>query len=364
MTDCRAAVITAHHKPLEVQRIPVPELEPGAILVKIETATLCGTDIHRWHGPLQPPDSLPFITGHEACGTIEAINGDRTDLVDQPLKAGDRIVWAYPYCGHCYWCTVALQPCICPHRQSWGHNRSDQYPYLLGGVSEYQYVPPECQIVQVPESVSSASAAAAACAYRTIMNGFEKLGSVRPHETVVIQGAGPLGIFATAVARESGANQVLVIGAPAGRLEVAMEMGADATLNLDDVADAADRRKWVRDHTSGRGADVVIQVANSLAVPEGITLLRQGGRYVSIGGGGQASIPVNSFPREMSFHTIQSGEPRHWLQAVEFLASRRSRYPFEKLISASYPMDGINEAMEAMAAYKVVKAAIYPHGKP
>jgi len=259
---------------------------------------------------------------------------------------------------------VALQPCICPHRQSWGHNRSDQYPYLLGGCAEYQYVPPECQIVRVPEGVTSASAAAAACAYRTVMNGFEKLGAVANHETVVVQGAGPLGIFATAVARERGANQVLVIGAPEGRLVVARELGADATLNLEEVTDPADRRKWVRDRSSGRGADVVIQVANALAVPEGITLLRQGGRYVSIGGGGKATIPVESFPREVTFRTIQSGEPRHWYQALEFLASRRSRYPFDKMISASYGLEGINEAMEAMAAYRVVKAAIYPHGLP
>ena len=361
MADCRAAVITAHNKPLEIQRVPIPELQPRALLIKIEASTLCGTDVHRWHGPMESRgDSLPIITGHEPCGTIEAINGERTDIFGDPVKPCDRVVWSYVACGHCYWCSVAMQPCVCPGRASWGHNRSDRFPYLLGSCSEYMYVPPECEIIRVPQDVSSASAAASACAYRTIMHGFDNLGPVKSHETVVIQGSGPLGNFAAAVAREHGAKQVLVIGAPASRLDVAGRMGADAVLNLEEVTDPADRGKWVRDLTGGRGADVVIQVANSLAVPEGLSMLRSGGRYVSIGGGGSASVSVNALPQEMTFHTIRSGEPRHWLQALDFLASRRSAYPFEEMISASYTLDEVNDAMEAMAGYKVVKAAIYP----
>lgn len=362
MADCRAAVITAHNAPLEVQSVPIPHLEPGALLVKIEASTLCGTDVHRWHGPMETRgDSLPIITGHEPCGTIEAINGDRTDILGDPVKPGDRVIWSYVACGSCYYCSVAMQPCICPGRTSWGHNRSDLWPYLLGSCSEFMYVPPECLIVKVPDGVSSASAAASACAYRTIMHGFDRLGGVKSHETVVIQGSGPLGNFATAVARDHGAKQVLVIGAPASRLEMARRMGADDTLDIEAVADPVDRQKWVRDHTGGRGADIAIQVANSLAVPEGLTLVRSGGRYVSIGGGGSASIPVNSLPQEGTLITIRSGEPRHWLQALDFLSTRRNTYPFEDLISASYSLDQINEAMQAMAAYQVVKAVIYPH---
>jgi L-iditol 2-dehydrogenase len=361
MADCRAAVITSFNEPLEIQRVPIPDLDPGALLVRIEASTLCGTDVHRWHGPLGGGDSLPIITGHEPCGTIEAINGERTDILGRPLQKGDRVVWSYVSCGQCYWCAVALQPCVCPGRASWGHNRSDQPPYLLGSCAEYMYVPPPCLIIRVPEEVSSASAAAAACAYRTVMHGFDRLGAVKSHETVVVQGSGPLGNFATAVARDHGAKQVLTIGAPAARLAVTKRMGADAVLNLDEVANAADRVRWVQDHTDGRGADVVIQVANNLAVPGGLAMLRRGGRFVQIGVGGKATIPVEDLPEEMTLHTIRSGEPRHWLQAIDFLASRKNTFPFEEMISASYPLDRINEAMKAMASYQVVKAVIYPH---
>ena len=160
MNDCRAAVITAHNQLLEIQRVSVPDLEPGALLVRIAASTLCGTDVHRWHGPLGDGDSLPIITGHEPCGYVEEINGERTDILGNPVKRGDRLVWSYVACGSCYYCSVALQPCICPGRASWGHNRSDRFPYLLGSCAEYMYVPPPCLIIKVPEEVSSASAAA------------------------------------------------------------------------------------------------------------------------------------------------------------------------------------------------------------
>jgi threonine dehydrogenase-like Zn-dependent dehydrogenase len=190
------------------------------------------------------------------------------------------------------------------------------------------------------------------------MHGFDRLGAIKSNETVLIQGSGPLGNFAASVAKDHGAKKVLVIGAPANRLEVTRRMGADVVLNFEEVTSEKERRAWVHDHTDGRGADVVIQVANNMAVPEGLTLLRGGGRYLSIGAGGKANIAVERMPQEMTFLTVRSAEPRHWLQAIDFLASRRERFPFEDMISRSYPLDQINEAMQAMASYAVVKAAI------
>jgi L-iditol 2-dehydrogenase len=102
----------------------------------------------------------------------------------------------------------------------------------------------------------------------------------------------------------------------------------------------------------------VVQVANNMAVPEGLTMLRDGGRFVNIGAGGNANIAVRSLPQEMIFHTIRSGEPRHWLQAIDFLASRKKAFPFEDMITASYKLEQINDALQAMASYQVVKAVI------
>ena len=358
MRECRAAVITAHNRPIEIQRVPIPRLEQGALLVRVVASTLCGTDVHRWQSRLAKGDSLPIITGHEPCGIIEEIAGDRTDILGDPVRPGDRIVWSYVSCGSCYYCSVAMQSCMCINRASWGHHRPDQFPHLLGSCAEYMYVPPSCLLIKVPDAVSSASAAAAACAYRTVMHGFDRLGAIKSHESVLIQGSGPLGSFAAAVAKDHGARKVLVVGAPANRVKVSKEMGADAVLNLEEVTEVSDRVAWVREQTEGRGADVVIQAALNTAIPEGLRMLRPGGRYVSIGNGGKTAIPAELLPGELTFLTVRSGEPRHWLQAINFLASRKDRFPFELMISRSYSLDEINEAMQAMANLSVVKAVI------
>ena len=96
--------------------------------------------------------------------------------------------------------------------------------------------------MRVPETVSAPLAASAACALRTIMHGFERLGAVGSHETFLVQGAGPVGLYAAAVARARGARQVLVIGAPHERLEIARALGADDVLDLD--AGRTRRRGW------------------------------------------------------------------------------------------------------------------------
>lgn len=360
MTDCRAAVITGFNQPLEIQSIPIPDLEPTAMLVRVEAATLCGTDVHRWHGGINVQDRLPYIPGHETCGIVEEIRGERADLLGNPLKPGDRVIWAYPSCGHCYFCTVARQPTLCRQVRIWGCNRVDQYPYLLGGCAEYQYVPPGCSVIRVPDEVSAPLAASAACALRTVMHAFERLGPLGSQETILIQGSGPVGLYAAAVAKDHGAYRVLMIGAPHQRLEVGKALGADATLNLEDVTEVADRRQWVLDQTSGLGADVAIQCATGEAVPEGLSMLRPGGRYISIGGGGRSpSIPFSSLSRMTTFIGITMAEGRHWLQAVSFLASRRS-LPFDKMISGTYTLEQTSDAMQAMSDFREVKPVIYP----
>src|SRR5258705_8615826 len=165
------------------------------------------------------------------------------------------------------------------------------------------YVPKECLIIKVPEEVTSASAAASACAYRTVMHGYDRLGAIRSHETVVIQGSAPLGNFATAVARDHGAKKVLVIGAPANRLEVTKRMGADAVLNLEEVTEEKQRRQWVRDHTDGRGADIVIQVANNMAVTQRVPPPRRGGRSLNISARRITNKPAKKKPQEDLFIT-------------------------------------------------------------
>ena len=359
--EATAAIITGVDQKPEISRVEIPKLEPHAMLAEIQTATLCGTDIHLWHSAGK---SMPYIPGHESCGIIVSKEGDHLDVLGESVEIGDRVIWAYPFCGECYYCTVANQPTMCPNALRFGREPVGVYPHLLGGCATHQYVPPRSSVIKVPDGVPSELAASASCALRTIMHGFERLGRVPAHETAVIQGTGPVGLYALAVAKSRGFKRVLSIGAPTSRVAVANEWGADATLNMDEVPERKDRVKWVMDQTGGIGADVVIQCAGSMAVSEGIDMVRAGGRYLSIGEGG-TNKDIEITPRAMSVKMlniigVRSGAGRHFYEALQFL--KYGKFPFGDLITGTYPLEKIADAFDGMKSMSEVKAAITPNG--
>ena len=174
-----------------------------------------------------------------------------------------------------------------------------------------------------------------------------------------------MGLYATAVARDHGASRVFVIGAPAHRLEVARAFGADEVLNIEEYPDPAARKEWVLEHTSGRGPDVVIQVATSnTAVLEGLDFIRPGGRYVNIGGVGSATVPASYLGfKYLTVIGIANTLGRHFHQALQFLATKQNLFPFERILSATYPLEQTTEAIQAMADYSIVKPVILPSGE-
>ena len=354
----RATLVTVSHGPVEVRDVGEPDLEPTAMLAEVEAATLCGTDVHFWEGMLRQ-EGMPYIPGHETCGRVVQVNGERYDIFGEPLRPGDRILMAYPWCGHCYYCAVANQPTLCPNAGRFGRQKIDQFPYLLGGCAEMHYVPTGSDVIKVPDAVSSPLAASAACALRTCMHGFELLGGIAAHETVVIQGSGPIGLYSLAVARDKGANRILVIGAPSSRLEVALEWGADEILNIEDATDQKQRIQWVKDRTGGRGADIVVQCATGAAIPEAMEMTRQGGRCLSIGaGGGVGSLSPSTFGSK-TYIGFRAGAARHYHSALTFLATRK-HVNFERVLSRQFPLERVHEALQGMVDGTEVKPVVIP----
>ncbi len=363
MTTVQAAVVTSLHGPTEVREVQIPDPEETGILARVDVATLCGTDVHHWLGELRPNgENLPYIPGHETAAIIEEIRGNRSDVLGRPLKKGDRVIANYPRCNHCYFCTVANQPQLCPNGYSYGNYRCETYPFLLGGCSEMHYYPPGCDVVKIPDEVPSDLAASAACALRTVIHGYERLGGIEPHETVLVQGAGPLGLYATALARDRGSAKVIVIGAPKSRLEVAKNWGADETLDLDDCPNQADRRAWVLDRTNGLGPDIVVQCASGLANPEGLDLVRRGGRVVAIGvGGAQITLPSNIITvKGLQVSGVIGALGRHFWKALEFLRTRSDRFDFSELLTGVYTLDQVGDALLTMERFEGVKAVVIP----
>jgi L-iditol 2-dehydrogenase len=361
----RAAVLVDYNQPLEFRELAVPPLEPGAILVKVEAATVCGTDVHVYHGKLTQISQLPLVPGHEIVGRIVQLGeGREKDAADRPLRLGDRIVWAYPWCGQCYYCTIARQPTLCPNAKMYGYGPCDVPPYLIGGFSEYAYVRPACHVVKAPEELDVRVVASATCALRTIVHGFERLGGLRVQESVLILGCGPVGLYALAMALVSGAAKTIVLGAPGKRLALAEKWGAHHTINIEEVPNAGERKKLILDLTEGRGPDVVIECAGpSAAFKDGLEVVRRGGRFLVIGQ--TDPTPISIVPNLINLRSIEvigvaSAAVSHFYKALQFLQNNQQRFSFLDLISNTYRLEEANTALKSMEQLQEIKPAILP----
>lgn len=362
----RAACVVAYQEPLQLRDVPIPdEIEPGAILVKTEVASVCGSDVHLWQGSLGVASRipLPIILGHEMMGRVVRLGlGATTDTAGERLSEGDRIVWTHASCGECYMCSVTHQATLCPKRRMYMFTNCEQPPYLLGGFSEYGYVFPSSGRIKVPDEVPNELASAASCALRTVVHGFDRLGRIEDHEIVVVQGAGPLGLCAAAMSVRAGAHQVVVIGGPEARLQVARKWGATCTINIDEVTDARERRGLVRDLTNRRGADVVIEASGGVtAFPEGIELTRRGGRYLVIGQVGEHKVTIEPryvVEKQLKILGVMSGDTMHYYKALQFMRNNRERFSFDDMLSNRYPLECINDAMKSMRDFREVKAVV------
>ena len=366
-TTCTAAVLTATNAPLELLQVQLPrEIEPGALLVKTEVATICGSDVHIWRGAFSAESlRLPVILGHEMVGrVVEFGPGAARDSVGTPLALGDRIVWEAESCGSCYACNVLRQPQLCTNRRLLSLLGCSDYPYLTGTFSEYCYVLPRAGRVRVPDNVNSEWASAASCALRTVMHAFDRLGRVGHWETVVVQGAGPVGLFGAAVAKRSGAARVIVVGGPDERLRLARAWGADETVTVEGT-DPATRAALIRELT-GDGADIVMELSGAAgAFGEGLEFLRAGGRYVVVGQVGAAQdsiVPAMITRKDATILGSWSATITHYWQALEFMRATANEIDYGALISGRYPLSDVNTAMERMAAFQEIKPALYPGG--
>lgn len=353
-TTSLAAVLTDFRKPIELQELRIPALEDDAVLVRVKAATMCGTDVHIADGQLSGSGlaRLPLVLGHETVGTVVALGPSRrTDSLGRPLAEGDVISWSYAFCDRCYWCTVAKQPTLCENRRMYGWGPCDASPYLTGGFAEYAYVMPRCRVVKVPPELDPRLAASATCALRTAVHAFESIGAVQPSDTVVIQGTGPVGLYATAYALASGAGQVIAIGAPAQRLAIARRWGADVVLDVASTT-AAQRREIVLEKTAGRGADVVVECAGvATAFTESLEMVRRGGKVAVVG----ASDPTPSMVSATNFNLRQvavvgtvAADISHYHRALEFLVRQRSRFDFTAILGERFGLDQVDDALDAV----------------
>jgi L-iditol 2-dehydrogenase len=192
----------------------------------------------------------------------------------------------------------------------------------------------------------------------------DRVGRIEPHQRVVIQGAGPLGLFATAVANHAGVSEVIVVGAPERRLALAKRWGASAVVSIDEFPTAEARLARVRELTDGRGADVVFELSGApYAFAEGLDFLRAGGRYAVVGQLGGPLTPVQAalFVRKgATILGVQSADIGQFWKALEFVRCTGGHYDFEAMLTTRYPLDRINDAIQSMRAFREIKPLVLP----
>ena len=346
----KAAVLVEPHR-FEIRELPPPPVEPGGILVKVTSAGICGSDLHYWRGelkPIMPGWPGPVILGHEVAGVVDTLGeGISTDSMGRSLKEGDRV--AHPYffpCRRCYNC-LRGQLNYCPHRFRFRAS-IEEYPFCSGGFSDYYYLPPGHFVFKVPDELPDDAVTPANCAVSQVIYGLQQAG-LRMGDTVVVQGAGGLGINATAAAKGMGAGQVIVVDGLVNRLELARQCGADETININDYATPESRIDRVKQLTEGRGADVVLEVVGyPNVVPEGMEMLRLGGTFVEIGNiwpDSMANLDISRFIwGGMRIIGTPHYDPYILPVALDFLVRTMDKYPLTKVMSHKFPLEQIEEA--------------------
>ena len=361
MNTCMAAVFVGPGKPLEVQEFPVPEVEPGAVLVRMEMAAVCGTDVHTWHDPTA---SSPVIFGHENVGAIAQLGrGVTHDVLGNQLREGDRILFRRGGCGLCARCAVGES---CQVNRGYGFLPSDQFPHIQGGFGQYLYLEPGPWILRVPDDMSTERALMSVVGNHTVLSGIEKIGGIALADTVVVQGTGPIGMGAVVQARVMGAARIIAIGAPPNRLALAREMGADETIDIGEHPDPQDRVELVHDLTQGRGADVVIECSGgSTAVQEGLEMVRQGGKYLVVGQfadyGPQPINPSLITRKAVLISGVLSSSRQNIIRSFQAMHSVVTQ-PVEKLVTHRFPLEGVNEAFHSHETLEAMVAAVLPNG--
>jgi threonine dehydrogenase-like Zn-dependent dehydrogenase len=366
----RAAVFFGPGKPFELREVPVPEVEPDGVLVRVSYANICGSDLHFWRGdaPLRLPED-GWIFGHEMTGRVARLGARvRTDSLGRPLAEGDRVAYTYFYpCGRCHAC-LHKEPAACPNKIERPVGPS-VFPHLHGAFAEHYYLRPGGALFKVPDELPDAVVAPVNCALAQVMYGLAVAG-LRFGDRVVIQGAGGLGVQAAAVARDMGAATVIVVDRIPERLELARAFGADHTLDLRAVPDRRERVRLIRQWTDGVGADVACDfVGFPEVIPEGLEMLRPGGTYLEIGTISRGA-KVELEPSLLVWGSkrivgVIQYDPWVLPRALAFLVRTRDRWPWERLVSHTYPLERINEAFAASEwmgkeAHGITRAALTP----
>ena len=328
---------------LRLEQVPDPTPEAGEVVIQVEAATTCGTDLKVWrrggHAKMLTP---PTLFGHEGAGRIVAVGAGVTDW-----RVGDRIVAnnSAP-CMKCFFCQ-RQEYSLCPHL-TWNNGTFAEYLKIPAPIVRHN-------LLQVPDHLPLVLAAMTeplAC----VLHGINRAG-VKPHDKVVVLGDGAIGLMFVAVLSQY--TEVILWGGNNQRLEIGEKLGAARTFNYHQVTDIANT---VKELTDGWGADVVIEATGVPSVWETAIACGRPGATINLFGGcpRDTTITVNTEQLHYSELTLKGvfhNTPEYVKAALSLIAS--GTIPFDLLISEHRPLQDLEQVFMDMKARKVIKVAMY-----
>lgn len=293
------------------QSIEVPELAEGETLIRLSAATVCGSDRHTVSG--RRIAACPSVLGHEGVGVVEATNGG--------IAVGQRVVFAVTsVCGECRNCRRGLTA-KCASVAKVGHESLNSSWPLSGTYASHIHLPKGVTVVPVPDEIPDAVASTAGCAVATVMAVLEAAGDLQGRR-VFVNGIGMLGLIAVAAAKARGAAEVTAFDPALQRSKLALQVGADACLNLHETPEEID----VALELSGTDAGVRSCLA-SLSV--GGTMVLAG----SVSPGPDVEFKPEWVVRGWRTITgVHNYEPHHLQEAVDFLSAEGHRLPWDEIL--------------------------------
>jgi len=376
--NVRAVVMTAPGK-VEVQELPYPRLEPGALILKMRMSGICGTDKHAYRGEkvlyggteAEQEIVYPAVHGHENVGTIVEMRPEDARSIEyhgHELKVGDRVTMCPNIiCGRCWYCRHVFAYPFCARNTTIGLSfPSDRPPYVVGGWAEYMFVPPKSWVYKVPEEMPDEFAALAEIfVVASTLDRAKEFSRLEARgfgfaDTVAVQGAGAVGCMHIAKARMLGADRIIALDESDAKLALAKRFGADVVINVKRTSQA-ERVNALKELTEGRGADVVVETAGTArAFVEGLEYTRRGGTYIETGSfvdTGEVAVNVHRHIAAKNVLVIGNSNHPHtgYYQAMRMMMRHRDEYPFGELITHRFSLDDGKEAMERSFAPECLK---------
>jgi len=357
----KAAVCYEFGKPLTIEELELDPPKKGEVKVRIAATAICHSDLHALRG--EGSGNVPIVVGHEAAGVVEEL-GDNVSLA----KPGDRVVVCLlRSCGRCFYCTLGF-PHLCEgdfalNGESRLRNRRGQvvnHGMRTAAFAECCIVD-QSQVVRVPDNLPLDRASLLACGVITGVGAVISTAQVAPGSSVVVIGTGGVGLNAVQGAALAGAYPIIAMDLLDNKLKAACAFGATHIIH------AAEQKKAeaaVKELTRGRGADYVfVTVGSAAAVGQALTLTRKRGSVIIVGmpaPGATTAFQISPFVRgEQRIMGSFMGSTRPSVGVPRLIdLYQHGRLKLDELITGHYPLERINEAIEAVEKGQALRNVI------